>query len=73
MGQYVSRADAYPLEDQLKSLGDDELLDFWEESQLLDPFLLEDDSSGDLSDPQYERLILRELLVRSCRKRFARP
>ncbi|MBA4356999.1 MAG: hypothetical protein Q7U56_05435 [Humidesulfovibrio sp.] len=68
MGQFANADDTLSLEDQIKSLGDDELLDFWEETQ----HLLKLMSSGEpLSDervhPEYERLILQELQVRSGR------
>ncbi|MBN2140083.1 MAG: hypothetical protein PHV85_11425 [Desulfovibrionaceae bacterium] len=58
------------IEDQVKSLGDDELLDFWEESQLLARFLNQDDG-GPLEfrySPEYEQAIVQELQIRSCRK-----
>lgn len=57
-----------PLHMQIKSLGDDELLDFWEETQFLDRFLEEDLMSRNQSSVQYERLILQELQLRSCRR-----
>ena len=61
MGQFFPPDGQYPLEDQVKTLADDELLDFWEEAQLLDrapvPFLP--------SHAHYERVILQELMLRS--------
>jgi hypothetical protein len=35
MGQFAISEDSFTLEEQIKSLGDDELLDFWEETQHL--------------------------------------
>jgi hypothetical protein len=68
MGQFADSTDTYTLEEQIKSLGDDELLDFWEETQHLVKML---NSSEELPDdhihPEYERLILQELQVRSSR------
>lgn len=77
MGQFAISEDSFTLEEQIKSLGDDELLDFWEETQHLSRVM------GALSDlpgelpadlpaderlhPEYERLILQELQVRSSR------
>ena len=61
MGQFFPPDGDYPLEDQVKTLADDELLDFWEEAQLLDraaPVLLP-------SRAHYERIILQELMLRS--------
>lgn len=60
-----------PITMQIKSLGDEELLDFWEETQFLERFL-EDDSLSKSQYPfQYERLILQELQLRSCRRSLA--
>jgi len=68
MGQFADSTDTYTLEEQIKSLGDDELLDFWEETQHLVKML---NSAETLPDdhihPEYERLILQELQVRSSR------
>ena len=65
MGQFLPPANQYPLEDQVKTLADDELLDFWEESQFL-----ERTAAGHLpflpSHAHYERVILQELMLRSC-------
>lgn len=57
-----------PLHMQIKSLGDDELLDFWEETQFLERFLEEDLMTRNQASMQYERLILQELQLRSCRR-----
>lgn len=66
MGQYIPDNDHYPLEDQVKSLGDDELLDFWEEAQMLDRPSLEGAEPLSSSPVEYERIILQELMLRSC-------
>ncbi len=57
-----------PLNMQIKSLGDDELLDFWEETQFLERFLEDDMITRSQASMQYERLILQELQLRSCRR-----
>lgn len=89
MGQFAISEESFTLEEQIKSLGDDELLDFWEETQHLTRVmstaqgLLADPASDPLSGPisgpvvegpaderlhpEYERLILQELQVRSSR------
>lgn len=68
MGQFLPSNDQFPLEDQIKNLGDDELLDFWEETQYLDR-LLEDDKGPEVEHSvEYERVILQELMLRSCRR-----
>ena len=62
------QTDDFPLAEQIKSLGDDELLDFWEETQYLEKFLEEEFSfDGDYS-LEYERIILQELQLRTCLK-----
>jgi len=81
MGQFAISEESFTLEEQIKSLGDDELLDFWEETQhltrvmstaqglLADPASeLTAEAPGDeRMSPEYERLILQELQVRSSR------
>lgn len=68
MGQFADATEEYTLEEQIKSLGDDELLDFWEETQHLAKMLSADESQpDDHIHPEYERLILQELQVRSSR------
>lgn len=66
MGQFFLYTDEYPLADQIKALGDDELLDFWEETQYLDRFLEDEIQTQGEYGVEYERLILQELQIRSC-------
>lgn len=69
MAQYLSFDENLPMEEQIKSLGDDELLDFWEETQLLAKMLDQGEQIEDIEyNPDYERLIIQELQVRSCRR-----
>ncbi|MEG6548997.1 hypothetical protein V6C53_02005 [Desulfocurvibacter africanus] len=72
MGQFMAERDSYPLEEQIKTLGDEELLDFWEETQHLDRFLEEEAGIQDDSNFEYERLILQELQLRSCLRSLTR-
>ncbi len=72
MGQFMAGRDSYPLEEQIKTLGDEELLDFWEETQYLDRFLEEESGLQDESNLEYERLILKELQIRSCLRSLTR-
>jgi hypothetical protein len=68
MGQFAQADDALTLEDQIKTLGDAELLDFWEETQQLVKLMNPGDAATDERlHPEYERLILQELQVRSGR------
>ncbi|NDV24484.1 MULTISPECIES: hypothetical protein [Desulfovibrionaceae] len=56
------------LEDQIKSLANEELLDFWEETQFLAKMLEQDNQEDIQYSPEYERLILQELQLRSSMK-----
>lgn len=69
MGHYDSFFEDLTLEDQVKSLADDELLDFWEETQQLARVLDQESSSNIMNaHPEYEKVILQELQFRSCRR-----
>ncbi|MGD9608589.1 MAG: hypothetical protein AB7U59_04170 [Desulfovibrionaceae bacterium] len=72
MGQFFPDSDQFPLEDQIKNLGDDELLDFWEETQYLERALVEDENPQAEHSVEYERVILQELRLRSCRRTLER-
>jgi hypothetical protein len=63
MARFLPNEDPFTLEDQLKVLGNDELLDFWEESQMLDRYLepVEHEQAPSL---HYENAILNELRLR---------
>ena len=66
MGQFFPSMDQFPVEDQIKTLGDDELLDFGEETQYLEK-LIEEEFSAKVEYPvEYERIIIQELQIRSC-------
>ncbi len=66
MGQFFPNDDQFPIEDQLKTLADDELLDFWEETQQLEQVTVEDPHPENPDSMEYERIILQELMLRSC-------
>jgi hypothetical protein len=63
MARFFPQQDTVTLEEQLKILGNDELLDFWEESQLLDKYL-EPTQHDTPPSTQYENAILNELRLR---------
>ncbi len=67
MANYLALPESFPLEEQIKTLKDDELLDFWEETQHLE-HLLHDDTQRTEPNTDYERLILQELQVRFQRR-----
>lgn len=50
----------------MKTLADDELLDFWEEAQFLERSMAEQAVPSPASQLEYERIILQELMLRSC-------
>jgi len=70
LAHYLTLPDSFPLEEQIKTLKDDELLDFWEETQHLE-HLLQDDEQQAEPGADYERLILQELQVRFQRRNGA--
>jgi len=69
MGQYANFNDQDCLEVQVKNLADEELLDFWEETQLLARMLDQQEQTDLEYNPDYERVILQELQYRTCCKR----
>ena len=69
MGQRLAlQHDETPLLLQLKALNDAELLDFWEETQQVEHAMLCMMDHESLLAPDYERLILMELQLRSCQR-----
>ncbi|WP_319544078.1 hypothetical protein [uncultured Pseudodesulfovibrio sp.] len=68
MGQYANFNDHHTLEEQVKNLADEELLDFWEETQQLARMLDQEEQADFEYNPEYERVILQELQYRTCFK-----
>lgn len=67
MARFYLETEHFPLEDQIKGLADDELLDFWEETQFVERALADaDDDLPPSGHVEYERVILRELMLRTC-------
>ncbi|MFO7728724.1 MAG: hypothetical protein R6X11_10395 [Desulfonatronovibrio sp.] len=69
MAYFLRHPDNYPLEEQVKSLGDEELLDFWEESQFLEIYV-EDEHTINNNMVRYEEVILKELHIRNYARSF---
>lgn len=68
MGQHDTFTDLVTIEEQIKSLGDEELLDFWEETQHLQRLAEQGEVHLEVDyHPEYERLILIELQMRATR------
>lgn len=68
MANIMPFPDDLPLSLQIKSLADEELLDFWEETQFMERFLDDTLQLDRTAHADYERLIVQELQLRSCRK-----
>ncbi len=69
MAQHTSFVDNLTFEEQIKALADEELLDFWEETQQLAGLVSDDKLPQDAPyNPEYERLILSELQMRAGRR-----
>ncbi|SKA80759.1 hypothetical protein SAMN02745704_01396 [Paucidesulfovibrio gracilis DSM 16080] len=69
MARYTQLPETVSLEDQIKTLADEELLDFWEETQQLGQAAeAEEDTDAHTLGPEFERIILLELQMRSCRR-----
>lgn len=64
MARRVPMADEASFSTQLKSLADEELLDFWAETQQVENIFRKEKLFGGGQD--YERLIVLELQLRSC-------
>ena len=62
MATRLSPADEAPFNIQIKNLADEELLDFWEETQQIESALRAE------YQQDYERLIVLELQLRSCQR-----
>ena len=72
MAYRIPLAEDTPFALQLKNLADEELLDFWEETQQIESVLRRDFQQNVAPAQDYERLIVLELQLRSC-SRGAEP
>lgn len=68
MGRIAPMPEELPVTVQLRALDDEDLLDFWEESQFIARLLEDENISEGGVTPNYEHLILHELQLRSCRR-----
>ncbi len=71
MAYFLRHPDNYPIEEQVKSLEYEELLDFWEESQFLHIYVNEEMTSNS-TVVKYEDVILKELHIRNYARSFGR-
>lgn len=61
-------ADDAPFNLQIKDLADEELLDFWEETQQIESVLRAEYQQAVVPAQDYERIIVLELQLRSCQR-----
>ena len=68
MGSLIPFSDEEPFVKRVKSLADDELLEIWEETQQIESLLCTEFQTDLSFAPDYEKVIVQELRLRSCRK-----
>lgn len=68
MANRLPPVDDTPFSVQIKTLGDEELLDFWEETQQIENALRAEYQQNVVPAQDYERLIVLELQLRSCQR-----
>ena len=68
MGSCIPFADDEPFAQRVKTLADDELLEIWEETQQIESMLCSSLNSDLSIAPDYEKVIVEELFMRSSRR-----
>lgn len=68
MAYRLSPSEEIPFQLQIKNLADEELLDFWEETQQIESSLRSEYQQNVLPVQDYERMIVLELQLRSCQR-----
>ncbi len=68
MGSCIPFFDEQPFAERVKSLADDELLEIWEETQQLESMLCSALHTDLALAPDYEKVIIEELFLRSSRR-----
>ena len=68
MGSCIPFSDEEPFAERVKSLADDELLEIWEETQQIENLLCTEMNEDFSIAPDYEKVIVEELRLRSSRK-----
>ena len=66
-------ADEAPFNIQIKDLADEELLDFWEETQHIERSITWFSQFAPFNQLEFERIILQELMLRSCMRGAGGP
>ncbi|MDZ7760275.1 MAG: hypothetical protein U5L00_08485 [Desulfovermiculus sp.] len=66
MAQYFPYFENVSVADQIKTLPNEELLDFWEETQFMESYAEKDNDQLPFFSLEYERAVLQELQLRRC-------
>lgn len=68
MGSCIPFIDEQPFAERVKTMADDELLEIWEETQQLEGMLCSALHADLTLAPDYEKVIVEELFLRSSRR-----
>ncbi len=66
MAQFFPYFENATVMDQIKTLPNEDLLDFWEETQFLDKAMEKEFEQTPVYSLEYEKAVLQELQLRSC-------
>lgn len=72
MAQFFLSQEQLPIALQIRALADNELLDFWEETQSMEQQGFNAESTLPDAPAEYEQMILRELRLRRCQRLVSR-
>ena len=73
MGSCIPFIDEQPFAERVKTMADDELLEIWEETQQLENMLCNALHTDLALAPDYEKVIVEELFLRSSRRMRQQP
>lgn len=73
MGSCIPFIDEQPFAERVKTMADDELLEIWEETQQLESMLCNTLHTDLALAPDYEKVIVEELFLRSSRRVRQQP
>lgn len=73
MGSCIPFIDEQPFAERVKTMADDELLEIWEETQQLESMLSNALHTDLALAPDYEKVIVEELFLRSSRRVRQQP
>ena len=73
MGSCIPFIDEQPFAESVKTMADDELLEIWEETQQLESMLCNALHTDLALAPDYEKVIVEELFLRSSRRVRQQP